>query len=376
MAHYKDMKGLRFGRLTVVEMVGFTEHKSAIWKCVCDCGRSHNYCQDTLARKKHPVACPQCTKDDMYLGRVKNLTGQIFGDLEVIGIEKDDKGHYKQLCQCSCGNKILAKTNNLLNNRVSSCGCRSPFKNADACKKYAEARIKDLSGQKFGRWTVLEYNSERRRWKCICECGNEGYVSSHHLKHGRSKSCGCWSAELYREKCLEDLSGLKFGRLTVLQRVEDHICPSGTKMIMWLCECECGERVKVCGCDLRSGHQLSCGCMKSKGELLIKNFLIKNNIEFKKQKTFDELRGLGNGKLSYDFYLPKHNLLIEFQGIQHYQVNERFGGEGQFERQIEHDKRKRDFATNCGIDLVEISYDQIDDIEAILSRKIILSNPE
>lgn len=376
MAHYKDMKGLRLGRLTVVEMVGFTEHKSAIWKCVCDCGRSHNYCQNTLARKKHPVACPQCTKDNMYLNKVKNLMGQTFGDLEVIGIEKDDKGHYKQLCQCSCGNKILVKTNNLLNNMVSSCGCRNPFKNVDACKKYAKARIKDLSGQKFGRWTVLEYSSEHHRWKCLCECGNISYVASTFLKSGRSKSCGCWSAELYRETRLEDLTGCTFGHLTVLQQAEDYICPSGNKMITWLCQCDCGEKVKVSASDLRSGHQLSCGCLRSKGEFLIRDFFIKNNIPYEKQKTFDNLRGTGNGKLSYDFYLPIYNLLIEFQGIQHYQVNERFGGETQFVKQVEHDKRKREFALKNKIDFLEINYNQIKDIEKILVDKIKSLNPE
>ena len=369
MARIKDLKGLKFGHLTVVEMVGQTKSSAAIWRCLCDCGQYHDYPQYTLAKAKHPTACPECTKDAHNRKLTKNLTGQIFGDLEVIGVEKDNNGHYKQLCKCCCGNQKLVKTNDLLNNKIISCGCRSPI-------KVAKSKSKIKAGQKFGRWTVLEYSSKHHRWKCICECGNEGYVSSHSLKHGRSKSCGCWSAELYREKRLEDLSGLKFGRLTVLQRVEDYICPSGTIMIMWLCECECGEHVKVRGCDLRSGHQLSCRCMKSKGELLIKDFLIKNNIEFKKQKTFDGLRGVGNGKLSYDFYLPQHNLLIEFQGIQHYQINERFGGEEQFERQIEHDKRKRDFAANCGIDLIEISHDQIDDIETILSRKILLSNPD
>lgn len=370
MSHVKDMRGLRLGHLTVVEMVGFTKHRSAIWKCVCDCGRSHNYCQDTLARKKHPVACPQCTKDNMYSSRVKDLTGQIFGDLEVIGIEKDDKGHYKQLCQCSCGNKTLVNTNSLLNNRVSSCGCRCPFKSADACKEYARARIKDLSGQKFGRWTVLEYSSEHRRWKCLCECGNISFVASTALKSGRSKSCGCWSSELYRKTCLEDLSGLKFGRLTVLEQTEDHVCPSGNKLIMWLCQCDCGEKVRVSGCDLRNGSCLSCGCLKSKGELAIKNFFVANDINYERNKTFDELRGTGNGKLSYDFYLPAYNLLIEFQGIQHYQITERFGGEEQFVKQVEHDKRKREFAFQNGIRLLEINYNQLKDIEKVLSSEI------
>ena len=71
-------------------------------------------------------------------------------------------------------------------------------------------------------------------------------------------------------------------------------------------------------------------CESSNGELKIANFLSENNIEFLPQKTFDDLIGCGNGLLSYDFYLPKYNLLIEYQGEQHDHPVEYFGGEEKF----------------------------------------------
>ena len=78
--------------------------------------------------------------------------------------------------------------------------------------------------------------------------------------------------------------------------------------------------------------------------------------------------------MSYDFYLEKQNLLIEFQGIQHYEPVEIFGGEKQFKIQQEHDKRKREYAINNNIKLLEIPYWDFDNVEEILND--LFSSPE
>ena len=65
----------------------------------------------------------------------------------------------------------------------------------------------DLTGQRFGRWTVLERASNKTQpngkqkvmWKCRCDCGTIKNVPSVNLRNGESKSCGC----LYVEKCIE-----------------------------------------------------------------------------------------------------------------------------------------------------------------------------
>ena len=59
---------------------------------------------------------------------------------------------------------------------------------------------------------------------------------------------------------------------------------------------------------------------------------------------FSDLVGIGGGLLSYDFYLPQHNILCEIQGKQHEMPIEYFGGEEQFAIQQEHDRRKRNYA--------------------------------
>lgn len=117
-------------------------------------------------------------------------------------------------------------------------------------------------------------------------------------------------------------------------------------------------------------------CSNSLGEKKISSYLNKYNIEYVPQKSYDNLVGIANGLLSYDFYLPKYNKLIEFQGIQHEQPIEFFGGEKQFKIQQEHDRRKREYAKNNNINLLEIWYYDIDEIEIILENELELESVE
>ena len=73
--------------------------------------------------------------------------------------------------------------------------------------------------------------------------------------------------------------------------------------------------------------------------------------------------------MSYDFYLPEYNLLIEAQGKQHVEPVEYFGGEDQFVIQTEHDKRKREYAEIKNIELLEIFYNDINNISNILDNQ-------
>lgn len=125
-----------------------------------------------------------------------------------------------------------------------------------------------LVGQRFGRLTVLEEVPERRKngtvmWKCLCDCGTIKNVSSGNLTSGHTTSCGCYASEKKKETRV-DLTGKKFGLLTVLKRDDNYISPSGHQNTKWLCQCECGNIVSICRTGLTSGEAKSCGCLKSK----------------------------------------------------------------------------------------------------------------
>ena len=59
----------------------------------------------------------------------------------------------------------------------------------------------------------------------------------------------------------EDLTGKRFGRWTVLQQSEDHISPSGKHRTTWLCQCDCGTIREVMQIGLKDGTSQSCGCL-------------------------------------------------------------------------------------------------------------------
>lgn len=69
-------------------------------------------------------------------------------------------------------------------------------------------------------------------------------------------------------KCI-DLTGMVFGRLTVVKRVGNYVSPSGGKRAQWLCKCSCGNEVIVIGRNLRKGLTQSCGCLQK--EIFAKN---------------------------------------------------------------------------------------------------------
>lgn len=107
---------------------------------------------------------------------------------------------------------------------------------------------------------------------------------------------------------------------------------------------------------------------KSRGELNVEKYLIENKINYIPQKRFDDCRD--KKPLPFDFYLPKYNLIIEVMGLQHEKIVEYFGGEDGYIYRQEHDRRKREYAKQNNINLLEIWHYDIDNIESILMQKI------
>ena len=122
-----------------------------------------------------------------------------------------------------------------------------------------------------------------------------------------------------------------------------------------------------------SDHLQSIGCpicKESHGERFIRNYLDKNNIKYIPQKRFKDLND--NKPLSYDFYLPDYNMLIEYQGKQHYEECSYFGGKEKFKNQQYHDKLKREYAKKNHYRLLELHYslDSQDKVDKYLKRRI------
>jgi hypothetical protein len=116
----------------------------------------------------------------------------------------------------------------------------------------------DLSRLRFGRWTVLAIAPQSVRsgrvrrlyWHCVCDCGCQRLVSGNSLRHGRSTSCGCPI----------DLTGMKFGRWTVLALHPQRVRNGRAIRTLWRCICDCGRARLVFATNLRRGLSTSCGC--------------------------------------------------------------------------------------------------------------------
>lgn len=112
-------------------------------------------------------------------------------------------------------------------------------------------------------------------------------------------------------------------------------------------------------------------CNISKGEKRVQLFLMNYNIYYEFQKEYVGLIGLNGGNLSYDFYIPLYNLLIEYQGEQHEKFTPGIHeSKKDFEKQQEHDKRKKDYAEKNNINLLEIWYWDFENIEKILTKEL------
>lgn len=122
-------------------------------------------------------------------------------------------------------------------------------------------KLIDMTGQKWGRLTVLEKSTTPRAnkkayWVCQCECGNLTEVCGVALRNGKTQSCGCLQKERTSKVSKKDLTGQKFGRLLVLEDVGR----TENKNVLWKCLCDCGKETVVMGTSLLQGKTQSCGC--------------------------------------------------------------------------------------------------------------------
>ena len=112
-------------------------------------------------------------------------------------------------------------------------------------------------------------------------------------------------------------------------------------------------------------------CSFTRGEQAIYNYLIEHDIQFEYQYEFPSLDLFSsNTKFRVDFWLKKINVIIEYNGEQHYKPISIFGGEKRYTIQQERDESLRVFCRQKKITLIEIPYWDYNKIESILKKKL------
>ena len=142
----------------------------------------------------------------------------------------------------------------------------------------------------LGEPYVNKKGYKTKRWLCECDCGNTTLVRKAHLESGAIQSCGCIKKEMLHDKYFKDLTGLKFGRLTVLEQTESRIGKNRKTLTFWKCLCECGNIVEVYSGSLTSGLTTSCSCFQ-------KEKAKENGLKYKRDNIYDLTQKYGIGYL-------------------------------------------------------------------------------
>lgn len=216
---------------------------------------------------------------------------------------------------------------------------------------------------------ISEYNNLNSKNKMECLCGHIWEVSLKSYLQNKSICPNCESiagGRLTQEEVelrILKILGDEYKLISLYKGKEEKITLKHS----------CGSEYKVWSNDIFTkwlGRCPDCNFKRSFGEQKIYEFLILNEIDYEEQKQFKDCYNTSKNRLlPFDFFIPEINLLIEFDGEQHFKPKFGEGLDGiEFNRTQENDKIKTDFAKNQHINLLRISFKEITSIDEILKR--------
>ena len=282
----------------------------------------------------------------------KDLTGQIFDRLIVLGItdkrSKDNRIMWK--CKCYCGKIVIVPGHSLTNRNTRSCGCSRKGKN-----------IKNLTGQKFNRLTVLEITNKRGGtevlWRCKCDCGKETLVRGRSLTDGRTKSCGCLQKELTHNRFFKDASNSIVNGIQILTITSKKYKSTNT-FYLAICPVCKREDWEVNIASIKNGASTQCfkcklqqSISKSSTELL-DNLATYLGTEIIREQQVDYK--------FYDGYVKELKLLIEIDGTYWHLGEEK----------EQNDLFKENLAKEKGFNFIRITCDELKEVPTVLPKLI------
>lgn len=318
--------------------------------------------------------CPECrfnkksnTKE--FIEKAKKFHGDKYDYNETIYVTSKDK--MKLYCK-EHKQFFYQNANNILQGQKCSCGRDERISKSNS--KYTKESFIEQSKEKHGNkydYSLIEFNNIKSIIKIICKKHNYIFEQTAD-SHLRSIHC-C-------PKCIKEVN-----KRTTKYTTEEFIIRAkkihGDKYNYSLVKYVNGNTKVKITCPIhgvfeqlpRSHINVKCGCpfcKSSQGENYIEKILVKNKIKFKRQKTFKncKLQKL----LPFDFYLEDYDVLIEYNGFQHYEFFKFFHKtKKEFLKRIERDQIKWQYAKDNNIKLLEIPY-WIDDskIEKIILKEI------
>lgn len=310
------------------------------------------------------IGCPKCQIKSRSLSSSDFYEKYKFNNLKIIGnfISSSKKTKFKCL---DCGHEFFAIPNSILNKnkRIKSKYCarcnNKEKNNTENFKKKMKEINKDIE-------ILGEYFSRNNKIKCKClKCNTEWLAQPTHLvnKHG------C-------PECAKESISIKNTFLTteivsnrILLSTGGEIIPIGeynnkTTRIKCICSKCKYEWNPVANNIFFIGSRCPNCSNISKLEIKTKEILDNFKINYIQQKRFEDCRNIL--PLPFDFYLPKYNICIECQGLQHYESVEHFGGDNALKERKKLDNIKENYCISNNIKLIKIKYNEIKQIENII----------
>lgn len=336
------------GSLICLEYNGY---KTAAKFVHLDCGRKFFATPCNIINTLH---CPSCDKYPYKMSKdeFKNLLTETDPRFSLIGEFNGVKTLTRFRCN-ECGKEFDAVPKNVLTGEYVCRVCKV-IANGEEYKEKLEKRYP-------GKFTVLSYINSMFPISVKCnECGGVFTVNPYGLlAKGYCQRCGD-SHTLTKEEFEERLNKIHRDRYTLVGKYT--ILSVKTKFRCNKCNLEWDALPK----NLLLGHGCP-HCNESKGEMAIRTYLQDHNIPFIAQYKFNDCKNAKS--LPFDFAILNNDgsvkVLVEFDGLQHYEPIDGFGGMDSFEKTQTNDAIKNEFCDNNGYNLIRIPYwdfDYIDDI--------------
>ena len=288
--------------------------------------------------------------------KLTDLTGKQFENLTVLYRGEDiiKNGKIRRVrwhCRCNCGNELDIIADNLKKRPNMTC-------NECANKRRAENNRINVVGNKYGRLTILETipNTHPTKVKCRCDCGNEHIGDQADIVSGHTQSCGCLHRDRTSESNVKDWTGIvsDYGVEFLYQDVMND-----KGQWLWRCKCGmCGNKFTALPARINNDHITSCGCAsQSSGERLVMSTLEELNAEFVTQYSFQDCRSVNALRFDFAvFYNSNLLYLIEYDGKQHFEPIDLFGGIDGFNDRQKRDAIKNNYCKQHNIHLLRIPY--------------------
>jgi very-short-patch-repair endonuclease len=326
--------------------------------------------------RKNPAGCPKCShtsKNDTegFIKKSKEVHGNKY-DYSLVDYKNNNTkvkiicpshGEFEQLPRIHASGFNCPKCRYI--DRGKKCKIQKEKKSYKLDTKSFIKKAKKIHGEIYD-YSLVDYKNIRTKIKIICK--THGEFEQKAFDHLRKSECPKCAINISRGKLINELDYF------LKKCKEKHKNKYDYSKVEYKGS---NDKIKIkCkkhGYFTQRAHSHTSGqgcpkCKESKGEIIIREYLKSNKIRFIPQKKFKNCRNIL--QLSFDFYISSLKTLIEFNGKQHYEAIEIFGGEDKFKIQKENDKIKKLFAKNNGYKLIVISYKQIKNIEKILKKKL------